>query len=77
MSFCKKTCNEKFGVYYPSAVTVGQPVPVKKDGLHVTGKKKSVFMYPLPVPSLFSAKKAFSAPLVGDKSLSLWRFLQA
>ena len=30
MSFYKKTYNEKFGVYYPSAVTVGQPVPVKK-----------------------------------------------
>ncbi len=30
MSFYKKVFNEKFGVYYPSAVTVGQPVPVKK-----------------------------------------------
>ena len=30
MSFYKKIFNEKFGVYYPSAVTVGQPVPVKK-----------------------------------------------
>ena len=30
MSFYKKIYNEKFGVYYPSAVTVGQPVPVKK-----------------------------------------------
>ncbi len=35
MSFCKKTCNEKSGVYYPSAVTV------KKDGLRVTGKKRA------------------------------------
>ena len=30
MSFYKKAFNEKFGVYYPAAVTVGQPVPVKK-----------------------------------------------
>ena len=30
MSFYKKIYNEKFGVYYPAAVTVGQPVPVKK-----------------------------------------------
>ena len=30
MSFYKKTYNEKFGVWYPTAVTVGQPVPVKK-----------------------------------------------
>ena len=30
MSFYKKIFNEKFGVYYPSAVTVDQPVPVKK-----------------------------------------------
>ena len=30
MSFYKKVFNEKFGVYYPSAVIVGQPVPVKK-----------------------------------------------
>ncbi len=35
MSFCKKTCNEKFGVYYPAAVTV------KKDGLHAAGKKRA------------------------------------
>ena len=55
MSFCKKTCNEKSGVYYPAAVTV------KKDGLHAAGKKKSVFMYPLPVPSLFSVKKPLPA----------------
>ena len=30
MSFYKKTYNEKFGVWYPTAVTVGNPVPVKK-----------------------------------------------
>ena len=30
MSFYKKTYNEKFGVWYPTAVTVGLPVPVKK-----------------------------------------------
>ena len=30
MSFYKKAFNEKFGVYYPAAVTVGNPVPVKK-----------------------------------------------
>ena len=30
MSFYKKTFNEKFGVWYPTAVTVGQPVPVKQ-----------------------------------------------
>ena len=29
MSFYKKAFNEKFGVYYPAAVTVGNPVPVK------------------------------------------------
>ena len=30
MAFYKKVFNEKFGVYYPAAVVVGQPVPVKK-----------------------------------------------
>ena len=29
MAFYKKVFNEKFGVYYPAAVVVGQPVPVK------------------------------------------------
>ena len=30
MSYYRKTYNKKFGVYYPSAVVMGQPVPVKK-----------------------------------------------
>ena len=30
MSFYRKTYNKKFGVWYPSAVVMGQPVPVKK-----------------------------------------------
>ena len=30
MAFYKKTHNEKFGVWYPTAVTMGQPVPVKQ-----------------------------------------------
>ena len=30
MSFYKKTYNKKFNVWYPSAVTVGQPVPAKQ-----------------------------------------------
>ena len=29
MSYYRKTYNKKFGVYYPSAVVMGQPVPVK------------------------------------------------
>lgn len=30
MAFYKKTHNEKFDVWYPTAVTVGNPVPVKQ-----------------------------------------------
>ena len=30
MSFYRKVYNKKFGVWYPSAVVMGQPVPVKK-----------------------------------------------
>ena len=30
MAFYKKVYNEKFGVYYPAAVVMGQPVPVKQ-----------------------------------------------
>lgn len=30
MAFYKKQHNEKFGVWYPTAITVGQPVPTKK-----------------------------------------------
>jgi len=30
MAFYKKQHNKKFGVWYPSAITVGQPVPTKK-----------------------------------------------
>ena len=30
MSYYRKTYNKKFGVWYPSAVVMGQPVPVKK-----------------------------------------------
>ena len=30
MSFYKKVFNEKNGVWYPAAVVVGQPVPVKQ-----------------------------------------------
>ena len=30
MAFYKKEFNEKFGVYYPKAVTVGNPVDTKK-----------------------------------------------
>ena len=30
MAFYKKTHNEKFDVWYPTAVTMGQPVPVKQ-----------------------------------------------
>ena len=29
MSYYRKTYNKKFGVYYPSAVVMGNPVPVK------------------------------------------------
>ena len=29
MSFYRKVYNKKFGVWYPSAVVMGQPVPVK------------------------------------------------
>ena len=30
MSYYRKVYNQKFGVWYPSAVVMGQPVPVKK-----------------------------------------------
>ena len=30
MAFYKKTHNEKFDVWYPTAVTMGQPIPVKQ-----------------------------------------------
>ena len=30
MAFYKKQHNQKFGVWYPTAVTMGQPVPVKQ-----------------------------------------------
>lgn len=30
MAFYKKQHNEKYGVWYPTAITVGQPVPTKK-----------------------------------------------
>lgn len=30
MAFYKKQHNQKYGVWYPTAITVGQPVPTKK-----------------------------------------------
>ena len=59
MSFCKKTCNEKSGVYYPAAVTV------KKDGLHAAGKKRAYLCILFPSRRYFLQKKRFLRRLLG------------